>query len=979
MKKNRSLIINSMNKFKIIISVFLMAIGLSVTAKEYKYQTVKGDLMNTRIYTLDNGLKVYLSVNKETPRVQTYIAVKTGSRNDPAETTGLAHYLEHLMFKGTKQFGTTDAEKEAPLLDSIQNLYEVYRTVKDPTMRKAYYHQIDSISQIAAKYFIPNEYDKLMSSIGANGTNAYTSNDVTCYVEDIPSNEIDNWLKIEADRFQNMVIRGFHTELEAVYEEYNISLASDNRKQWAAMSKLLFPNHPYGTQTTLGTQEHLKNPSIVNIKNYFNKYYCPNNVAICLAGDFNPDEVIALIDKYFGQWKPNPDVSAPVYAPVPDMKAHKDSTVIGQEAENIYLAWKFDKAASLQADTLDVIEHLLSNGKAGLMDLNLDQKMRYLGGGAAFATLAEYSIFLMVGYPKEGQTLDDVKDLLLGEIENLKKGNFDDNLLVSVVNNMKLSNYRTLESNRGRADMFVDAFINGQEWSDVVGRMDRISKITKQQIIDFANKHFADNYAAVYKRVGVDSTQKKIEKPEITAIPANRDLQSAFVTSIINSETTPIQPRFLDFNKDLTQGKTKKGLPVLYVQNTENGRFTLAYRFDFGEESDKWLPYASEYVNYLGTDKMTAEQLKQKFYELACSFNINVGNRNVNINLLGLDENMPQAMALMEDFLGNMKVDKEAYDKYVDIVEKARKDNKLSQDVNFSALRAYGMFGPYNNMRNIPSSKELKDMEPQKLVDMMKNLSKYGHKVLYYGPTSLKDLIAIVDKNHKTAKKPLPNPESKPYTLQDTPANEILLAPYEAKNIYMIQYHNENRPWNPDKEAVVELFNEYYGGGMNSVVFQELRETRGLAYSAWAFYATPSYKDRPEYAYTYIISQNDKMMDCIRTFNSIIDTIPMSQKAFDLAKQATRKRFATARTTKFGIINAYLNAKNRGIDYDLNERIYNGIDSLTLSDIAAFEKETMANKPYRYVILGDEKNLDIESLGKIAPIKRLTTEEIFGY
>lgn len=979
LKHNKTLFINKMNKFKLIISVFLIAVGLTAAAKEYKYQTVEGDLMKTRIYTLDNGLKVYLSVNKETPRIQTYIAVKTGSRNDPAETTGLAHYLEHLMFKGTKQFGTTDPEKEAPLLDSIQNRFEVYRTIKDPAKRKAYYHEIDSISQLAAKYFIPNEYDKLMSSIGAKGTNAYTSNDVTCYVEDIPSNEVENWAKIQADRFQNMVIRGFHTELEAVYEEYNIGLASDGEKQWNAMSELLFPNHPYGTQTTIGTQEHLKNPSIVNIKNYFNKYYCPNNVAVCMAGDFEPDEVIAIIDKYFGNWKPNPDTGAPVYAPVPDLKAHKDTTVIGQEAENIYLAWKFDKAASLQADTLDVISDMLSNGKAGLMDLNLDQKMRYLGGGAGFSPLAEYSIFIMGGYPKEGQSLDEVKELMLGELENLKNGNFDDNLLLSVVNNMKLQHYRTLESNSGRARMFVNAFINGEEWSNVVNRMDRISKITKQQIIDFANKHFADNYVAAYKRIGVDSTQKKIDKPEITAIPANRDLQSGFVTSVINSEVTPIQPRFLDFNKDLTQGKTKKGLPVLYVKNNENGRFTLSYRYEFGEESDKWLPYASQYADYLGTDKMTAEQLKQKFYELACSFNISVGAKTVYVNLNGLDENMPQAMKLMEDFLGNMKVDKEAYDKYVGIEEKMRKDNKLSQDVNFSALQAYGMYGPYNRTRNIPSSDELKNMDPQKLTDMLGNLSNYEHKVLYYGPTSLKDLIAIVDKNHKAAKKPLPAPESKPYTYQETPSNEILMAPYDAKNIYMIQYHNENRKWNPDEAAVVNLFNEYYGGSMNSVVFQELRETRGLAYSAWAFYATPSYKDQPEYAYTYIISQNDKMMDCIRTFNNIIDTIPMSQNAFDLAKQAIRKRIATARTTKFGIINAYLSAMNKGIDYDLNERVYNGIDSLTLSDMATFEKEVMANKPYRYMILGDEKNLDIESLEKIAPIKRLTTEEIFGY
>ena len=276
-----------MNFLKCFFVLLLTSFGMSIAAKDYKYVSVNGDMMHTRIYTLDNGLKIYMSVNNEKPRVQTYIAVKTGSRNDPATTTGLAHYREDLMFKGSKQFGTTDFTKESPLLDEIQNLYEYYRTLTDEQQRKACYKQIDSLSQIAAQYFIPNEYDKLMSSIGAEGTNAYTSNDVTCYVEDIPSNEIENWAKIQADRFQNMVIRGFHTELEAVYEEYNISLASDEEKEWNAMTKLLFPNHPYGTQTTIGTQEHLKNPSIVNIKNYFNKYYRPNNVAICLAGDFN--------------------------------------------------------------------------------------------------------------------------------------------------------------------------------------------------------------------------------------------------------------------------------------------------------------------------------------------------------------------------------------------------------------------------------------------------------------------------------------------------------------------------------------------------------------------------------------------------------------------------------------------------------------------------------------------------------------------
>ena len=339
----------------------------TLSAKEYSFITVKGDAMQTRIYTLNNGLKVYMSVNKERPRLQANIVVRTGSRNDPAETTGLAHFLEHLMFKGTQRFGTTDYAKEKPYLDEIERRYEQYRTLTDPVLRRTAYHQIDSISQLAAQYNIPNEYDKLMSSIGSEGTNAYTSNDVTCYVENIPSNEIDNWARIQADRFQNMVIRGFHTELEAVYEEKNISMASDGSKEYAALWKLLTPTHPYGTQTTIGEQEHLKNPSIVNIKNYFHRYYVPNNVAIVLAGDFNPDETIAIIDKYFGQWKPSTNLTRPEFPVQPKITAQRDTTVIGQDAENLMMAWRFKGDNDMQSDTLDIVRRMLYNGQAGLI------------------------------------------------------------------------------------------------------------------------------------------------------------------------------------------------------------------------------------------------------------------------------------------------------------------------------------------------------------------------------------------------------------------------------------------------------------------------------------------------------------------------------------------------------------------------------------------------------------------------------------
>ena len=283
------------------LSLFLALVMSSCSSqKKYSYETVPNDPLKARIYTLDNGLKVYLTVNKETPRIQTFIAVRVGGKNDPAETTGLAHYFEHLMFKGTDKYGTQDYAAEKPLLDQIEQQFEIYRQTTDEAERKAIYHTIDSLSYEASKYAIPNEYDKLMAAIGSSGSNAYTWYDQTVYQEDIPSNQIENWAKIQADRFENNVIRGFHTELEAVYEEKNMSLTRDNSKVQEAIFSSLFPKHPYGTQTVLGTQENLKNPSITNIKNYYKQWYVPNNMAICMSGDLDPDETIALIDKYFG-------------------------------------------------------------------------------------------------------------------------------------------------------------------------------------------------------------------------------------------------------------------------------------------------------------------------------------------------------------------------------------------------------------------------------------------------------------------------------------------------------------------------------------------------------------------------------------------------------------------------------------------------------------------------------------------------------
>ena len=961
-------------------ALLILLVGCRKKAdNKYKYETVKGDLTEARIYTLDNGLTVYLSVNNEEPRIQTYIAVRTGSKNDPAETTGLAHYLEHIMFKGTNHFGTSDYEAEKPFLDDIEARYERYRTLTDPEERRIAYHEIDSVSQLAAQYFIPNEYDKLMSTIGAEGTNAYTSNDVTCYVENIPSNEIENWAKIQADRFQNMVIRGFHTELEAVYEEYNIGIAQDSRKVWEALNAMLFPTHPYGTQTTIGTQEHLKNPSITNIKNYFNKWYRPNNVAICMAGDFNPDEVIAIIDKHFGQWKLGEDVKQPEFAPLEPITSPKDTTIYGLEAENLMIGWRFDRGNSMQVDTLEMIGTMLSNGTAGLIDLDINQQMQMLYAWGGSSTNRDYSSFLIGGSPRPGQTLEEAKDLLLAEIEKLKNGDFPDDLMPSVVNNMKLNYYNSLESNQSRANMFVNSFILERPWKQDVEYLNRMEGMSKEQIMAFAKKHFNDNYVVVYKRQGVDENQKKIDKPAITPIPTNRDFVSDFVTEVQNAEVPAIQPRFVDFKKDLTFGKTEAGLPYIYVQNKENGRFTLSFRYEFGDEADLRYGVASNYLEYLGTDQMSNEEIKQQFYKLACNYYINVGARSINVTLSGLGENMPEALALLENVMQNAQADPMVAEMCIQQLEKSRVDAKLNQRSNFNALVQYGLYGSYNSQRNQLSPEQIRQLDPQELLDLLKNLKNYEHTVLYYGPMTAEEMANAVTEKHQTVAELQAVPEGKHYELQATPENEVLIAPYNAKNIYMRMIHNENREWNPEEAAVTAMFNEYYGGGMNTIVFQEMREARGLAYNAYAAYMTPNYKDQKEYFFTHIITQNDKMMDAVNHFLEILNEMPESEQAFNIAKESVTKRLASQRTTKFGLINAWLNAQMKGVDFDLDERIYNALPNVTLQDIVKFEQEQMANKPYRYVILGDEKELDMKALQELGPVKRLSTEEIFGY
>ena len=624
---------------------------------------------------------------------------------------------------------------------------------------------------------------------------------------------------------------------------------------------------------------------------------------------------------------------------------------------------------------------MLSNGNAGLFDLDLNNPMKVMGASAQLSSNHDYGMFYLYGSPKEGQDTKEVRRLMLGEIEKLKKGQFSDDLLPSAVNNMKLKYYQSLRKNDERADRFVNAFINDKQWDDEVHSLDRIAKMTKSQIVDFANRFFTDGYVTVFKAQGNDTTIHKIEKPHITPIPTNNDKQSEFLKEIVNAKPEPIQPKFVDFKRDLTVARTKKGLDYLYKKNTSDDIFSLTYHYPFGSESDNQYAVAADYLSYVGTDKLSNEKIQQQFFKLACSYKVSVGDDAINISISGLNSNMPAAVRLLENVLTSAKADKESYDKYVGIVLKARADAKSEQRANFSALTMLGEYGAYNPQLNDMSEKQLRDADPQALLDKLKNLNRYRATVMYFGPSDMKTVDGIVSAAHATPRKFLQEPEAKPYLHQATDKTEVWVAPYDAKNIYMTMYHAEGKKWTPEKAAIELLFNEYFGGGMNAIVFQELREARGLAYSAGARYTAPSaypYKDTESFT-TYIITQNDKMMDCVNEFNNLLNDTPSREAGFKLARQSLIKSLSTARTNYENVFWRWLEAKKKGIDYDIRQKIYETLPKLTLNDVINFARENIANKPYRYLILGNEKDIDMDALQKLGPVRRLTTEEIFGY
>ena len=966
-----------------LLSIALYSLVLALPAvAEYKLveKPARNDPMAVHTYRLDNGLTVYLTENHEKPRFYAEIVVRAGSKYDPEVATGMAHYLEHMLFKGTDEIGTLDYEAEKVHLDSIVTLYERHWHSTDPADRMAIYALIQEQGQLAAQYAAPGEMDKMYSSMGAEGLNAHTGSEEVVFKVDLPSNRLEHWVRVEAERFADPVFRLFQTELETVYEEKNRSIDNKDRLISEAVDGLLWKVHPYGQRTTIGTVEHLKNPSLSRMYEYFETWYVPNNAAIVISGDIDIDATMQLIDTHFSAWKPRDLPKLPKWKEK-DLEGAERVEVFYPGEEIVILAFRTEASTHKNTEGLQLLDMVLDNATAGLINLNLNQQQRVRRAGSW--TTSHYNVNddgaqYLYGIPKEGQTLEEVEGLLLEQLGILRRGEFEEWLIPAIITDFKIGYKRRLEGNGSRAALLRNAFLSFEDWKDARRKLERMERVSKKDIVKLARKYFRDDYVAGYRRDG-EQDLPSIDKPPLEAIELDRSRQSPYAAAILAMPYDAIEPEYLVPGRDYTTRQVRPGIELYYAANPVNDLFTLRLVIDVGRRHDNRLPMARNLMDKSGTARFTSEELKKQWYRLGSEFSLSVDDHETVVTLSGLDENFGASVALMVEALSQPSASDETMSELVAITLANRADAVKDHRAIQTALYRFHRYGEQSHYRRVPSNEALQQLTPGELHELVRNLLGYEHRLEYTGSKTTQQVLAELEMSYKLPAADLqPPPAFEPVAIRAPEATEILIFDKEMAQA-LVRIESGDVPYTEALRPASDLYDEYFYGGMAGIVFQELREARGLAYSAWARYFTGNRRGEPNLMVGSIGCQADKTTEALAAFLDLIDNLPQSPQRFAEAQAAQVNALRTTRLGFREVLGTVRLWERQGVTIDPRAWRYEQIQNADLARVLEFHREHIGGRPKLVTIVGDARRIDREQLAAHGTVREVGVEDIFGF
>ncbi len=929
------------------------------------------DASGTTIHRLPNGLTVYLSPNKGEPRVAAQIAVRAGSKHDPADSTGMAHYLEHMLFKGTGRLGTLDYEKERPHLERIRALYEKLFDTKDEADRAKIYKDIDAANVKASAHSVPNEFDRFYRSIGGEGLNAYTSDEQTVYVVSVPSNRLEAWAAIESERFKNPVFRLFQTEIETVYEEKNRSMDNAERILHDEVEKRLYKGHPYGQQPTLGTVEHLKNPSLEKMYAFYERWYAPNNMAIALSGDFDRAKALELVTRKFSGWTPRALPALPEWS-LPKPKSAEKYEVKYEAEQKVEIAWMTVADQHPDSDALDVMDMIVDNSAAGLFNLKLNQAQKVKASGSYPSKRNDAGSWHAWASTKKDQTPEQAEALLLETVELLKNGDFTDEDVAAVVTAFELTEKARLESNEARVGMMVNNFVSFEPWERTVGRLERIRKVTKADVVRVAKKYLGADRIVVYRRDAKPDVPK-IVKPSFTTVAIDPSRESSFMKELLAIPAKPIEPRFLQAGRDYAITPAEGGR-LYSVKNPYNDLFSLSFYFERGSRAARELCAAVDLLDLSGAGPYAADEFKKKLFSLGTSLHYSCGEQSTAVHLSGIDRNLWPSLQLMTQRFDWPNVDPGTLEKMVEVELGAREDEKKNPGAVHYALGQVATRGRDSGVLKRLSNAEFKALTEARLKALIRDFPAYQRRVAYVGNRAPTEIAKLLEQGRRLK----PTPARAPYKLL-RPAGPRVLFTHRDMVQAQVGMFAAGDTYDPEKSLDYTFYSEFMGGDMSSVIFQEVREARALAYSASGGYSGASYKGDDTQLWGRVGCQADKTPEAVKLMLKLFDEFPASDKRFAETRKAIEESYRTSPISFRSIPGAVMGWEDQGIEGG-DPRPKRFADALTyeparLADFAA----KLKGKPMTVWVLGHRDRVLLDQLKTIGELEEKPLDSLFPY
>ena len=952
---------------------------LEASAPSFAFERFADDPIGVRQFVLDNGLTVLLSENHERPEVFGAVVVRTGGKNDPADNTGMAHYLEHMLFKGTQSLGTSDWAAEQPLQQQIIDLYERHKRATSDEQRAKIQAQIGETVEQTYAYVIPNELDRMLEEIGSTDVNAFTNEDQTVYHNRFPASQIDAWLQVYAHRFVDPVFRLFPTELEAVYEEKNISLDRFEAELYDQFVARAFPGHPYGTQSVIGEVEHLKNPSLVAMQDYFETYYVANNMALVLSGDFDADAIMPIIAERFGEWRRGPD---------PQPRGGTVEDFDGRELVKLRLtpvragAFGFRTPTMREPDfaALAVMRELLSNEQgSGYLDLLVDD------GKLLFVLpfpldFAEHNFDIVFFVPRIlGQTFKGAEKLVLEQYGRIARGEFDEQRMLALRDGLRRAEDRQWEDNEERALALADSFTHHDGWQGYLDYRERLAAVTREDVMRVAATYFADDHLSMRSRVGFPK-QPRLDKPHYPAVTPKSGVHSSFYDQVMSAPSSTPQLKYVDFVNDVTTTPIADGVTLRSNSNPFNDTYSLELRFGVGTVDIRELWVAPAYIERLGTPAHTPAELREQLSLLGTTLTFAATNDRTVVRLEGPEQHLAAALALVDGLLREPVADRKRLAALRRERAAVAKIERRDPAHIAGVLNHYAHHGEQSAFLRDYGRKGMRKLESEQLLDAWQRAQDYELELRYVGTREAAEVAELI-RSSLTLERPRPRERAVAHHVPRRVLPErdtVYFLPRRRAIQTQLLFSVDGEPTPREQRAAAAAYGEYMGGGMGGLVFQEIREFRALAYSAWAYFNRDENPAQAGYLIAGVGCQADKTGEAIEVMMGLIREQPAKPERMD-ALRSTLTRSLESTSPGFRELQAMIE-RWQHVGYDADPRAWLLADyaKLSFDDIIAFHEAQIAGRPVTLVVVGDPRRIDVDALARWGELVKVDERDIFA-